>query len=704
MNATQHTFRLTALAAALMTIFDSALADDSQVSEMIKPESTISIGIGNWSGPRDQQGIYDGMWKKGSYGLLDADIVKRDDVTGTWLKLNASNLGMDNRELKGEYLRQGDIGASFEYSRTSRDDPYTFTTRLQGVGTTANIINIRPANPGPLQTVKLGTDRDRLSLGFYKNLIPDLDLNISFKNEDKKGTRNWSRGSAVEFLAEPIDSTTRQFEATLNYNTKIFQLAAGYYGSWYDNKPTMVTARTSGAAVTVANTTYLSLPLDNQAHMLFVNGGYNFTPSTRGTFKIEYSRATQNEHLPMKDVPTLSFAGSPESLNGAIKTTLVQFGLTSRPIKDLSLIANLRYHDVKDVTPVNRIVQTNALCNAGQCVDNTPLSYKTLTGKLEGTYRLPDGYSVTAGIDESKQDRVVPVSNANGAGGADTQRAAPWRARLDETTFRIQLRRSLSETMNGSMAYLYSDRQGSTYVSSAAGPAGAESDLINPVNIANRERNKFRVAIDWAPADQLSIQLNAAEAKDTYPDDGRAFGLKTGTARIYGIDAAYKISGSWRGNAWYSYDRNQAKQLNTRAAGGSIKDNNLEDTGTSLGLGLRGDLTATVAAGADLQWTRNVNKYQQILNAAQTATISANLPNIENAITKLSLFATYSVDKNTEVRVDLIHERWKTNDWTWMFAGGTAFTFGTATDGTTVNSNQKQTSNFVGARYIYKFQ
>ena len=34
----------------------------------------------------------------------------RDDATGTWLKLKASNLGLDTREIRGDYFRQGDIG------------------------------------------------------------------------------------------------------------------------------------------------------------------------------------------------------------------------------------------------------------------------------------------------------------------------------------------------------------------------------------------------------------------------------------------------------------------------------------------------------------------------------------------------------------------------------------------------------------------
>jgi len=736
MNTMQKTFKLTALAAALMTVFGAALADDAEVAELIKPDSSVSVGVGNWSNDRHQQGIYDGMRDKGAYGLLDADINKRDDATGTWLKLKASNLGLDDREIKGEYLRQGDIGVSLEYNRISRDNPNTFTTRLQGIGTT-NLTPSTAALASPLREVKLGTDRDQVNVGFFKNLMPGLDFNLSFKNEDKKGTRQWGRGQQPEFAVEPIDSTIRQLEGTLSYSTKALQLSGGYYGSWYDNKNSLVTIRNAGLAATNANTTYLSLPLDNQAHQFFLNGGYAFTPSTRGTFKVAYTHATQNDHLPTQDIPGLSLAGSPTSLNGELNTTLVQLGLTSRPIKDLSLVANLRYYDMHDDTPVRRFVQQTpgsdaVACTASNsahtCVDNTPLSYKTITGKLEGTYRLPDGYSVTAGVEERRQDRNIPVSNTLGAGGTDNQRVVPFRTTVDETTWRLEGRRALSDVLNGSLAYLNSRRTGSSY-QFAAGPGNSSSqgftnisNQINPLNVANRDRNKVRLALDWTPIENLSFQFNIEEARDNYDhDSARPFGLEEGTARLYGLDATYTLNDKWKVNAWYSYDHSQAKQKDPRAAdsGGNtaIKDYDLQDTGNSVGLGLRGEVSSRVKLGADLQWSRNLSKYLQTVTAlngtpgtSTVATFTPGLPDIENTLIKLSFFSTYALDKNSDVRVDFIHERWKTNDWSWMFANGTPFAYtggnvgSVALDGTTVTANQTQTSNFIGARYIYKFQ
>lgn len=723
------------MAIALLSVFGTVWADDDEIAELIKPESSVSVGIGGWSKDRPQQGIYDAMRESGVYGLIDADIVKRDDATGTWMKLKGTNLGLENRELKGEYLRQGDFGITLDYNKLTRDNPNTFNTNLQGIGTTTLIESNNPALPKP--QVSLGTSRESVGLGLYKNLAPGLDFNLSFKNEEKNGTRAWGRGGPnqfPEFAVEPIDSTIKQIEGTLSYTTKTLQLSGGYYGSWYENNNKMVTMSTLGVVPTGVgtnnpSTTYLSLPLDNQAHQLFLNGGYTFSPTTRATLKMSYTHATQNEHLPTTDIPGLSLAGAPSNLNGEVNTTLVQLGLTSRPLKDLSIVANLRYHDVKDETPVARFVQSNPACAASQCVDNTPFSYKTISGKLEGTYRLGDGYRVVAGVEERRQHRVVPVSNANGTGalaGGDTQRVVPMRADVDETTWRLELRRSLSDTLNGSLAYLYSQRTGSSYVTVAGPgnsiangiPAPGPSNMINPLNIADRDRNKLRLALDWSPIESLAFQFNVEQARDKYEHSSdRPYGLDEGTNQLYTFDVSYTVSEKWKINAWFSHDRSQATQINSRAnnGGGAAtavlrKDYELTDTGNSIGLGVRGEPTARIKLGGDLQWSRNVSRYDQDLVSLSAGGVvppnyTAGLADIQNKLLRLSMFSTYSLAKNSDLRLDLIHERWETNDWSWMYASGTAFTYGNGTvDGTTVTANPRQNATFLGLRYIYKFQ
>ena len=148
------------------------------------------------------------------------------------------------------------------------------------------------------------------------------------------------------------------------------------------------------------------------------------------------------------------------------------------------------------------------------------------------------------------------------------------------------------------------------------------------------------------------------------------------------------------------------------------KDARLEDTGDSFGIGTQGRVGGKTRIGADFQWIRNTNRYPESLTlagAGSTFPVSAGqtvigpLPDIENKLTRLKFFATYAAQKNAELRFDFIHERWTTNDWSWLFADGTPYTYtgGTAPnffDGTTVTQSPKQTSNFLGIRYIYRFQ
>lgn len=697
MFITHKQFRLTAVAAALTAVFGTALADD-ELAEFIEPESTVSVGIGSWSGDRKQMGTYDGMRDSGAYGLIDADVVKRDNETGTWYKFQATDLGLENREVKAEILRQGDAGISLEYNNITRDDPKEVLTTLTGEHGTTQV-----EGGGPMRKVELGTRREQVNLGLYKNLRPGLDFNLSFKNESKDGNRLISRGDAFRFVSEPIDSTTRQLEARLSYTVGKFQLQGGYYGSWYSTKNTITSVLPT--ATPTATSGFLSQGLDNEAHQLFLNGGYNFSKTTRATFKLERARATQDDSLAQ---PGGVFVGAPKSLNAKVTTTLAQVGLNTRPIKDLTINANLRYHDVDDDTPV---VATNG---AGTAPHYVGYSYRTVSGKLEGTYRLDDNYSLSAGIEDKHQDRTMPVNIS----GGDKVIVVPFRRKLEELASRVELRRSLSDTMNGALSWQHIDRSGGGYKAAQAGndAAGGLTDvrnITNPMNVADRKRDKLRFALDWSPTNALSLQFTAEESRDRYDNDAlRSFGLDKGDGRLYGLDAAWTITEKFKLTAWYSWDQNRAQQLAYRSAGSggnqpAVKDYDLKDTTNALGVGFRTEVNSRLNVGGDLEASRNVSRFRQDIlplaggAPAAEAGFTTGVPDIHTRHLRLSLFSVYALNKQSDLRFDVIHERWKTDDWTWQFANGTALI---DAGGSTYLTDPKETANFVGVRYIYKFQ
>ena len=343
------------------------------------------------------------------------------------------------------------------------------------------------------------------------------------------------------------------------------------------------------------------------------------------------------------------------------------------------------------------------------CVHTTPLTLKTVTGKLEGTYRLQQGVSLTGGLDHAKQDRNVPVGDPNPA-GFDNQRYVPFRSKLDETTLRLEARRSLSETLNGRVSVAHSKRDGNEFT-----PGNEpQVDQINPIHLADRDRNKLRAMVDWAPSQPLTLTFSFDYARDEYGhSDARPYGLIDGSAMLFSVDASYVISERWSLNAWYTRDRTEATQRGQRDGTGdpalATKEAQLEDLGDTFGVGLRGTLRPKLKGGLDLLYSKNVNKYPESITLLGAGSVyrsgtTGPLPNITNTLSRMNLFAVYGLEKNSEIRIDYIYERWKTDDWSWLFADGTPFTYGTTTDGTQVVQASKQSANFLGARYIYRFQ
>ncbi|MDR2239215.1 MAG: MtrB/PioB family decaheme-associated outer membrane protein [Zoogloeaceae bacterium] len=684
---TQKQFRLSAVAAALTAVFGPALADD-EVTELIEPDSAISIGFGNWSNDRRQTGMYDGMREGKSYILLDADIVKRDNDTGTWYKLDARDLGLDNRSIKGEVLKQGDIGISMEYNRIRRDDPNEYRTNVQGIGSSS----MTTVGAVPIYSKDLSIRREQLNFDFYKNLYQNgksgLDFNLTYRNEDKTGARNFADNGHTNFAPEPIDSTTRQIEAALSWSTEKFQLRGGYNASWYENN-----IRLAGAGTAFQGpANIMSLPLDNQAHQLFLNGGYNFTKSTRGTFKVEYAHATQNENFAFPGV------GGVNSLDGEVVTKLVQLGLTSRITKDFSLNANLRYHDKDDRTP-------NNVSFAGAAPDTHPhfsQSLRTLSGKVEGVYRFADVYSLVGSVEEKRQKRELP-ENIN---GTDRLARVPFVHKLNETTGRLELRRSLTDTLNGSVSWVHADRDGSSYGPTDPNPV---RNQLNPLNVADRKRDKARLSLDWTPLEALSLQFVFEDGKDKYSGQN-PLGLDEGKTRLYSLDATWTVNDKLSFNAWYSYDQTKAKQ--TGRMGTTLTQTrryDIEDNADSLGLGVKWEATSALHTGANLEWTRSVSEYDI---AAWSDATGLPVPNgiaatrvapsdITDKHLRVSLFALYALNKTSDLRFDLIYDRWKTNDWTWKNSNGSPLYI---SNGTYVIADPSEAATFVGFRYIYKFQ
>jgi MtrB/PioB family decaheme-associated outer membrane protein len=762
-------FTLAPVAAALLVAFGSAHAQVTpEVQELITPQSVLNVGVGGVNNASDATrfGQYNGL-NKNAAALVDVEVIKRDEATGTWTTLTGRNLGLDTRELGFSQQKQGDWKYAIDYNEIVRNDPYVINTGMTGIGTATPTIKLigTPAMPSAWATanglaasnnivgsdVSLKLQRKALGLSGDKWITPELQFELSFRNEDKKGSRMFGRagldssdmtlrpvkgtggangGWAILLTPEPIDSSIRTMEGKLNFNRGDLALSGGYYASFYVNNfgslsPNVPDTLDRGrlwnggpagsSTVQQLASSAVALPPDNQAHQFYLSGNYAFSPTTRANFKLAYTHATQNESFTGMGLTPSSTA--PGNLGGVVNTTLAQFGLAMRPTKQLSVNASLRYEDRADKTDVSAYNYGNSTGLNGTTNWSSGSQTRT-TAKVDGIYRMAGGYTASLGLDWDH--KVIPVPPANTAIFANQ---VFFRPSLDEYGLHGSIRKSMSETLNGALSFEYKSRRGddngwvTTNGLAGNGLLTVDPALKNnvlPVMYMDRDRTKVRGSLDWAASEKLSIEAVAEHGQD---DFRRAFNAITTQvvptvpgARIISndsltLDATYKVSDDWRINGYWTLSKNR---WNVNKANLGDDTRNKADT---FGVSLKGKLTPRLGIGMDLLATRDVTSFNNVVATAVAGQAAGNiagfspsvpgnyLPDINYRTTKLKLYGSYEIDKKSGVQVTLIYQKYRTDDWQWGY-NGVPYVY---SDNTTVSQNTNQKLTFLGVTYIYKF-
>jgi MtrB/PioB family decaheme-associated outer membrane protein len=683
-------FILTAAAAALLLAFGPAMAQDDSAAQLTKPQSSINVGVGYVSKDNQRFGQYNGLTDKGAYGIVDFSLDKRDDSTGTWFRLQGRDLGYKDPELRLEQRRQGDWGYYIDYTRIPRYEPYTVNTGLQGVGTTSQ--TVVPVTPGAGTNYQLDTKRDRWTIGLEK-AYRAWNVQVRYRNEEKDGSQLWSQGrfgAYPRFLAKPIDYTMQQVDVMGDYNTDRFQVRVGYYGSMFDNHNKLLTASPDVSPNYFGE---MSLPPDNQSHQFYVSGGYSFTDTIRSDFKVSYGRATQNDSWAI--APPAGVTAT--SLDGRVDTTLVQAGVSGRATSKFTWRADLRYENRDDKTP--QVV--NASLESYQ-----PRSIERTTGKVIGHYSLPNGFRLTGDITYDQKKREVPELTV-----------VDFRETVNEATYRLELRRAVSQTVTGALSVAHSKRDGSEWLDNRLDDP--TFNIIAPIYTADRDRNTVRLVVNWMPSDPLAVNFRADESRDDYTGrnnetNGFDVGPREGKASNYSLDASYVFSESVTGTAWLSHGDTRMSEATCQERSGVAPNpggtcqtggtnyawvGDVKNLSDNFGLGLRAKATSRVDVGADVTYAKVRDEYGLSALDANTAaqlTLQGPLPDITTKVTTVRLYGKYALDRKSGVRVDYVYDQYQTDDWTWsrwIYA-----------DGTTVLQDPNQKVNYVGVSYYYKFQ
>ncbi len=701
--------RLSLLSLALLAAFAPAWAQTAPVVE-----GSVSVGVGLIDGDRADRALFDqssGLRPGSSaIGLFSADYYRRDDARGTSVQFEAADLLTGNRELGLRWKRQGDWKASADYRELTWREPFS-------VNTGGNEFDLK-------------TTRTALGVAFSKVLSRDWQFDASIKSEQKEGARLFGvgfacpspiapgcgvptgtqAGSGLLLVPEPIDSRHSQAEGRVSYAGDKLRLSAGYYGSFYRNAngslrpnvPAMLN-NPLGVAMPLAPGLQailgqpVALPPDNQAHHLDLAGSYGFSRTTTLNFKLAYSRASQDDNF-----AAMGLASAPAGvtdLGGSLRTTLAQVGFTARPMPKLSLSGNVRYEHRSDSTPL-------ALYNieGTSTYTNRQLPLTRVSGKVQGSYQFTSDWRGTLAGDMQTIDRgdFTPTSAIAGI--------TALRQKTDETGLRAELRRRVSDELSGAISLESRRRDGSNWLRDNSGigvtevtdPSAPGAGLANGIfspTLADRRRDKARLHVDWQANEKLSLQFSAEGGRDRYEAPG-VYGLRSADMSSIALDWTYAVSEAWNLNGYLSGGRQQFDQGRPGAA--LVAYDNRSNT---LGVGFTGKPAARWEVGGTLAFIDDRNAYNQTLEATADAgsaallTATGGLPDITFRQTSLRLFGKYTLDKQSSLRFDFIHQRSRWSDWAWSY-NGTPFLY---SDGSTVNGRMTQNVSFVGVTFIRRW-
>jgi MtrB/PioB family decaheme-associated outer membrane protein len=527
MNAsTRFGLRRVALAAqtalAALALAPAYAADDGidpAIAALVKPASSLEIGVGNVSKPSFKANEYSGLKSEGAYGIFNIDLrggTPYNAESGVRWRIYGTDLGTDARALGLEVWQAGGLSLKLGFDELTRLRSDSYQTPLIGAGgstltlpstwqiplvprvssTAANargllgdvtassaLVNgvlaaptaaqlasaaaIQSADLPLFQHVDLYTRRKAYTSSGVLPLTDRLELTGSVRLEDKQGLKPMGTvtratgGDISTVIPDLISQHTQQVNLALAYRGRQWALQGGYYGASFTND---VPSMTWSNWALPGNAQTMSSAPSNHYHQFNLTGSYAFTPSTKLTASGTWGRASQNDTLltavytPMVPVT---------SIHGRVVSTAYSAKLNSRWSKDLNFNAAYKFDERDNRTPVNVFGFYDAGESAG--------TGKSVFSAYFPTYTLASNANINANRPYSKRvhqlDADVDYRVAKGESiklalqSQQTDRycngswiACADAARTKENTVKLDWRATAWETVQARLGYAHGAR------------------------------------------------------------------------------------------------------------------------------------------------------------------------------------------------------------------------------------------------------
>jgi MtrB/PioB family decaheme-associated outer membrane protein len=438
-------------AMAVAPLAAMAQEEEPDVASLTNPTNTVEVGIGATTKDSNKFGEYNGLNKKGAYGVGNVDIRGGDSYgenlgISRW-SVTGDDLGTTSRSLDANYSNQGqwNLGVGFDqlrhYTTTNYQTPYLGTMGGNNFVLPSNfgVVNTSRTNTGAtggtgspnllggrsLTSTQLADFRNKdvysqrentkFSAGFV--FSPSLNFKFGFNHLEQTGAKligsgtdpgaavsgsfagvsTW-KGEVPVILMNPTKTRTETFDAAFNWTGSRGYATAAYFGSLFHDdyhgvtwsNPFQSTGNTGtfpGTTAAGLPTSTMSTPPSNQFHQLNLTGGYAFTPTTRLVGGYSYARNTQDSSFDGTYTPGFAINLPGNSLDGKVILTHADAKLTNQATRDLTLSAGLKYNERDNRTASNLYTYYDE-GNKFREAWSIPMSNKKTQADLAADYRL----------------------------------------------------------------------------------------------------------------------------------------------------------------------------------------------------------------------------------------------------------------------------------------------------------------------------
>jgi MtrB/PioB family decaheme-associated outer membrane protein len=555
----------------------------------------LDFGLGYVSDDSLRFGDYRGLEDKGFYAAIDGDVHYRN-LQGQYFDLYARDLGLDSRLIEMRGGNQGRYELRFGWQETPKYRGFGTQTPFTGVGSdylTLPADWVHSATTGGMTALNsslaaafLKTQRKTLDAGATVKFARNWSFKADFQQQKKEGTRSLGGGlyfNNSTLLPAAVDFTTNQFDLSLMWTGRRGQVQLGYFGSYFDNGKTSMTWANPFSSQPEHQAFRAALEPDNEFYQFNLSAAFAVTSRIHLSGRAAMGQLTQDDaFLPYTINPRYSDLPLPRSsLNGKLDTSTFNLSgkLSARLNNGLSFTARAKLDERDNKTPVDTYTQVPTDLFPTVNRYNRPYSYERQQYSADLRYRAHRVVRLSGGVLQDNRDRTLQAVE-----------------RSEETTFWVEVKVSPIASTQIRFKLDGSNRDVSDYSQPNDGSL-PDHPLMRKFNQADRDRERARIDLDFAPSEHLGINLSYFKAQSDYLKS--EVGLQESNDQSYSINLSYAVGKKINLYAFWSRDDIDAELINTPSTIANAWTAVTRDLITTMGLGISARINDKSSIGFD---------------------------------------------------------------------------------------------------------